>query len=101
MRGCALLIALVLFALPACREAPLVERSWCESPDVPCPKSQFCVYPDGECGQDDRPGNCRDIPIDVLCPDNWDPVCGCDGITHSNTCYLSGSSDLAYEGECR
>ncbi len=35
------------------------------------------------------------------CPENWDPVCGEDGVTYSNRCMAECENvRIAYEGEC-
>lgn len=37
----------------------------------------------------------------VACIDLWDPVCGADGNTYANTCYLEAAGvEQAHEGEC-
>jgi len=67
----------------------------------------FCRSP-GDCGgapcySPDCPtppiGICGDEPI--CCIELWDPVCGCDSVTHSNAC-LAGAAGVwvACEGEC-
>jgi hypothetical protein len=41
------------------------------------------------------------VLTDVLCTDEWDPVCGCDGVTHSNVCAAyQGRTSVDHEGEC-
>lgn len=66
----------------------------------PCPETQFCDYePEAQCGSLDHGGTCRDIP--QACTTDYDPVCGCDGKTYSNTCTANAAGvSVAAEGEC-
>jgi hypothetical protein len=62
-----------------------------------CPAGSFCDYPDDLCGAVDGPGVCRVSPS--ACDDIYQPVCGCDGKVHANSCEAYGSgSDVAIQG---
>ncbi len=65
------------------------------------------------CGKDDA--NCTPTPVvsSAICIDSnlisdstycieiYDPVCGCDGLTYSNSCYADRSGVTSYVGgEC-
>lgn len=38
---------------------------------------------------------------DCVCPQVYDPVCGCDGITYGNACIASCNSVSSTKGECK
>lgn len=62
-----------------------------------CPKSQFCVFEYAGCGE--NPGICLDIP--QICNKNWDPVCGCNGRTYSNSCFAAMErQSVRHKGSC-
>jgi len=61
-----------------------------------CSDGEFCHKPTGEC---DAMGECQERPLGCL--DYYDPVCGCDGKTHSNSCYAQRDrTNVAYKGPC-
>jgi hypothetical protein len=66
---------------------------------IECADNEYCEYEGGTCGEYDLQGLCQTRP--EACPDNWAPVCGCDGQTHGNTCEAAAAgTSIRHEGEC-
>ena len=60
-----------------------------------CGQLEYCMKEAGNC---DGEGTCEVKPS--FCMDIWDPVCGCDGETYTNSCFAARAGvNVDYEGE--
>ncbi len=67
----------------------------------PCPEGSFCDIPqENSCGVADQGGVCRPMP--TICTKQYDPVCGCDGMTYGNACdAASAGVSIDFPGTCK
>ncbi|MFT5433022.1 MAG: hypothetical protein ACI9OJ_003727 [Myxococcota bacterium] len=67
---------------------------------IACPEGQFCAYSEAAmCGAADQTGECSFKP--EFCALIYDPVCGCDGKIHSNSCIAASKGvSIAPESWC-
>lgn len=68
----------------------------CSSNDQ-CSSGEYCSKENGDCNDT---GNCQEKP--EICPDVWDPVCGCDNNTYGNACSAAEEGvNIDYNGQCQ
>jgi hypothetical protein len=62
-----------------------------------CASGSYCHHKDGACGE--GAGTCEPKPVG--CGKNYQPMCGCDGVTYGNPCLAASAGvSVLYAGPC-
>jgi hypothetical protein len=80
---------------------PAPEGAMCGGyPGVQCEAGNYCAIQKGQCRTiADVTGVCQKKP--EVCTQQFQPVCGCDGNTYSNSCMAAAAgASVATDGAC-
>lgn len=67
-----------------------------------CGNNEFCLINTGDCRKRTASINGVCSAMSPACGADYSPVCGCDGITYSNSCTArSAGMNIVHEGKCR
>lgn len=85
----------------ACVDGVCIELPATCVENAECPTDFFCFFAETDvCGFEGATGTCQIKP--EVCTEQYDPVCGCDNQTYSNTCFAAAAGmSVLSEGECR
>ncbi|EDM76656.1 Kazal domain protein [Plesiocystis pacifica SIR-1] len=64
-----------------------------------CNEGLTCIQDPGTCLVADAGGTCQVVP--EFCTEQYQPVCGCDGVTYDNDCFANQAGvTIDHEGAC-
>ena len=86
----------------AAARKPAADGAMCGGyPGIQCEAGSYCAIEKGQCKTiADVSGVCRKKPD--VCTQQYQPVCGCNGKTYSNSCMAAAAGvSVAGDGECK
>ena len=86
----------------AAARQPAADGKMCGGyPGVQCTRGSYCAIEKGQCKIiADVSGVCQKKP--EICTQQFQPVCGCDNKTYSNSCVAAAAGvSVASDGECK